>query len=102
MSEGHAGRAARFVANEERVHWHDRALWHVRAKRDAARASVPEWEELRERARQIKAHALSRLADYLEEFETNAQQLGVTVHCSLLYISPIPRDRTRPPMPSSA
>lgn len=32
--------------------------------------TLPEWETLREKASQIKAHTLSRLADYLEEFES--------------------------------
>ena len=37
---------------------------------------VPEWEALREAAAGIKAHTLSRLADYLEEFERNATANG--------------------------
>jgi L-lactate dehydrogenase complex protein LldF len=55
-------------------------LWFVRAKRDKAARSLPEWELLRETASQIKAHAISRLADYLEEFERNAARLGAKVH----------------------
>jgi len=69
-----------FTANDQRAHWHDQALWFVRAKRDRQAASVPEWETLRERASQIKTHCLSRLSDYLAEFEENAQRLGATVH----------------------
>jgi L-lactate dehydrogenase complex protein LldF len=42
--------------------------------------AIPEWERLRETAAQIKAHTASRLADYLEEFERNAQRLGAQVH----------------------
>ncbi len=76
----HAARAAAFVADEPRTHWHDGALWFVRAKRDKAARSLPEWELLRETASQIKAHAISRLADYLEEFERNAARLGAKVH----------------------
>ncbi|HVX62709.1 MAG TPA: LUD domain-containing protein, partial [Pirellulales bacterium] len=76
----HATRAAEFVADEPRTHWHDGALWFVRAKRDKAAHSLPEWELLRETASQIKAHAISRLADYLEEFERNAARLGAKVH----------------------
>jgi L-lactate dehydrogenase complex protein LldF len=49
-------------------------------RRDQAAAQVPEWEELRELASQIKEHTLSNLAHYLEEFEKNAQANGVTVH----------------------
>ncbi len=76
----HPERAARFVADDARLHWHDRAVWFVRDKRDVARSFVPEWEELRNLGSQIKAHTLSRLADYLEEFEKNATALGAHVH----------------------
>ena len=76
----HAALAAAFVQNEPRMHWHDGALWFVRAKRDRAVNAVPEWETLRETASQIKAHTMSRLADYLEQFEENATRLGAQVH----------------------
>lgn len=72
--------AEKFVANDSRAHWHDQALWFVRAKRDKIAATLPEWEELRLRASQIKLHAMSRLADYLEEFERNAIRLGAKVY----------------------
>ncbi len=77
---GHPQKAAEFVADDERLHWHDRAVWFFRQKRDAARDFVPEWEELRALASQIKAHTVSRLADYAEEFEKNATAAGATVH----------------------
>jgi L-lactate dehydrogenase complex protein LldF len=76
----HAARASAFVADAERAHWHDRALWLVREKRDRATRSVPDWEELRSEAAAIKRHALSRLADLLEEFERNAVARGAEVH----------------------
>jgi L-lactate dehydrogenase complex protein LldF len=76
----HADRAALFVANDARMHWHDQALWHVRSKRDRAAGSVPEWEALRTQAAAVKAHTLSRLADLLAAFERNATRLGVVVH----------------------
>ena len=76
----HAAEAAAFVANEERLHWHDQALWFVRAKRDRAAHSVPEWERLRETASQIKRHTLANLAEYLEQFESRALQMGARVH----------------------
>jgi L-lactate dehydrogenase complex protein LldF len=78
--KSHAEAAARFVADDARVHWHDEALWFVRMKRDRQAAAVPEWEELRAAAAGIKMHALSRLADYWEEFEKNAIANGVHVH----------------------
>jgi L-lactate dehydrogenase complex protein LldF len=77
---GHPESAALFVRDDDRVHWHDQALWFVRQKRDAGARSVPDWEELRARAQAIKAHTLSRLADYLEEFERNATRAGAVVH----------------------
>jgi L-lactate dehydrogenase complex protein LldF len=76
----HAERAARFVADDARAHWHDRALWFVREKRDRASAAVPDWEALRTEAAEIKRHALSHLADLLEEFERNAAARGARVH----------------------
>jgi L-lactate dehydrogenase complex protein LldF len=76
----HPDTAAEFVANDSRAHWHDQSLWFVRAKRDKMAASLPEWEELRERAAGIKLHTMSRLADLLEEFERNATRLGAKVH----------------------
>src|SRR3954462_7395575 len=76
----HADDAAKFVANIDRAHWHDQALWFVRVKRDRMANSLPEWETLRETAGAIKAYVVSHLADLLEEFERNAQKLGVHVH----------------------
>jgi L-lactate dehydrogenase complex protein LldF len=80
MVTDHPTLAAEFIANRERAHWHDQALWFVRVKRDRMARAIPEWERLRDTAAQIKAHTASRLADYLEEFERNAQRLGATVH----------------------
>ncbi len=77
---GHAEKSAAFVADEDRAHWHDQSLWFVRSKRDRQASSIPEWEALREAASAIKTHTLSRLADYLEEFERNAIANGIQVH----------------------
>ena len=76
----HPARAAEFVADDARAHWHDESLWFVRTKRDKQVAAVPEWERLRELAGQIKRHSVTRWADYLEEFERNATALGAKVH----------------------
>ncbi|MCA9197140.1 MAG: lactate utilization protein [Planctomycetales bacterium] len=76
----HAKEAKEFIESRGRATWHDSALWFVRAKRDKAAQSLPEWEILRETASQIKQHTASRLADYLEKFEANATRLGATVH----------------------
>ncbi len=76
----HAAAATRFIADEARTDWHDGALWHVREKRDRASQAVPEWEALRELASQIKDHTLSRLDEYLAEFEAQATANGLHVH----------------------
>lgn len=76
----HPTAAAAFVADRERVHWHDTALWFVRAKRDKAAQSLAEWEALRETASRIKLHMIGRLDAYLEQFEAHATRLGAHVH----------------------
>jgi L-lactate dehydrogenase complex protein LldF len=76
----HPEAATQFLKDKERVQWHNEALWFVRYKRDKAVNDVPEWEELRELASQIKDHTLSRLDEYLQAFEAKAQQNGVIVH----------------------
>ena len=76
----HAIKAAEFIDNEERMKWHDAALWLVRSKRDNATHGIPEWEQLRSTASQIKDNVLSHLDQYLEEFEAKATKNGVQVH----------------------
>jgi L-lactate dehydrogenase complex protein LldF len=76
----HPEEAAKFVANDERMHWHDKALWFVRQKRDVASKGIPEWEKLREYANSIKTHTMHKLDFYLEEFEKNAIKKGIKVH----------------------
>ena len=76
----HAAAAAAFTRDVPRTDWHDDALWFVREKRDGAAATVPDWEELRQRASSIKEHALSHLDEYLEQFEAQAIRNGIHVH----------------------
>jgi L-lactate dehydrogenase complex protein LldF len=76
----HPEKARAFVLDDERAHWHDKALWFVRVKRDRGAATVPEWEALRTAAEGIKAHTLSRLGEYLEAFERKAVANGIQVH----------------------
>lgn len=78
--KSHAELAAKFNQDEERVNWHDGALWWIRQKRDKLSKQIPEWEELRESASQIKSHLLSNLHNYLLEFESNLQKNGIKVH----------------------
>ncbi len=76
----HPQKAKEFVANDERMHWHDTALWFVREKRDKASKSIPEWEQLRTFADKIKSHTMANLDKYLLEFEKNANAKGIKVH----------------------
>ncbi|NME68747.1 lactate utilization protein B [Flammeovirga aprica] len=78
--KNHPSGAKAFNKNPERVSWHDKALWFVREKRDKATHGIPEWEELREIASQIKAHTLSHLDKYLLQFEEQAKANGIHVH----------------------
>lgn len=80
VSSGHPAAADRFVANGERAHWHDQALWFVRSKRDKAAATVPEWETLREQASRIKQYTLAHLDQLLQKFEQQAMLRGAVVH----------------------
>lgn len=78
--ERHSDAAARFLKDKARAKWHDETLWFVRERRDKAAHSLDEWEALREAASKIKEHTLSRLDDYLIEFEKRATENGVHVH----------------------
>ena len=82
----HAEASSEFIAASDHIEFHDRRLWDLRTKRDRATAAIPEWEELRTLASQIKEHTLTHLADYLEQFERQAQANGATVHLSLIHI----------------
>ncbi|HEX8607767.1 MAG TPA: lactate utilization protein B [Pedobacter sp.] len=76
----HATLAETFIKDEERVNWHDGALWYIREKRDIASKQIPEWEQLREAASKIKSNVLSNLHEYLLQFEANLTKNGVIVH----------------------
>ena len=76
----HAEASSKFIRAKDHLDFHDKRLWDLRKKRDREAASLPEWEELRALASAIKEHTLTHLADYLEEFERNAQKNGATVH----------------------
>lgn len=76
----HAGAAASFLADEAHLAFHDARLWDMRQKRDAQMHLLPEWQELRTLASQIKEHTLANLAEYLQQFEDNATRNGIRVH----------------------
>jgi L-lactate dehydrogenase complex protein LldF len=79
-TKDHASLAGAFIKDEERVDWHDGALWYIREKRDIAAKQIPEWEQLREAASMIKSNVISNLHEYLLQFEAKLKQNGITVH----------------------
>ena len=76
----HAQAAGEFLKDRKQAAWHDETLWMVRHKRDLMAHSVPEWEDLREAASQLKLYSNSHLEQLLEEFERNATRNGAVVH----------------------
>ncbi len=76
----HPENAVEFLKDQAKAKWHDETLWFVRDKRDRISKTIPEWEELRELASQIKDNVLANLGDYLEDFERNAQKNGIQIH----------------------
>jgi iron-sulfur cluster protein len=75
-----ARNALSFLEDETHEHAFDKLIWGLRERRDAAAREVPEWEQLRTLASQIKEHTLSHLGHYLELFEARATRNGVQVH----------------------
>jgi L-lactate dehydrogenase complex protein LldF len=76
----HAEASSKFIAATSHVEFHDRRLWDLRGKRDREAHGIAEWETLRELASGIKAHTLTHLAHYLQEFERHATASGMVVH----------------------
>jgi L-lactate dehydrogenase complex protein LldF len=75
-----ARNALAFLEDDTHEHAFDTLIWGLREQRDTAAREVPEWEELRTLASQIKEHTLSNLAHYLELFEERATRNGAHVH----------------------
>ncbi|MCD7899400.1 MAG: lactate utilization protein [Bacteroides sp.] len=80
MSTKHAKAAERFIANKEQEQWHNQTLWFVRQKRDNLVMNIPEWEELRNLAHQIKMHTATHLDTYLIQFTDQAAANGIIIH----------------------
>ena len=80
MSTQHSKAAELYLQQPKVALHHDQTFYGVRQKRDRMAQNLPEWEDLREVASQIKKHTISHLADYLEQFEQNATKNGVHVH----------------------
>lgn len=58
----------------------DRATGRFQTMRLNALASLPDADAVRDRARQIRAHTLSRLDEYLERFAERVEEAGGHVH----------------------
>ncbi|MDE5831496.1 MAG: lactate utilization protein [Desulfovibrio sp.] len=69
-----------FINKREHRESHDRCLWAARMRRDTVAASIPQWEEMRALASDIRKHVLSNLDQYLEQFAKNAESNGFHVH----------------------
>lgn len=80
MSTLHSKAAKTFNKDAEKTTWHDQTFWALRSKRDDMARDLPEWENLREHASEIKKHTLTHLADYIEQFTACLEQNGVIVH----------------------
>lgn len=71
---------AEFIADTPHRVSHDRCLWEARMRRDRTASRIPEWEEMRALASQIKLHTLSHLDSYLGQFEEKLTANGIHVH----------------------
>ena len=80
MSTSHAKQAEAYLQNDAVATRHDATFYGVRQKRDKMAQALPEWEQLRDAASQIKKHTVTHLADYLEQFAARAEANGVHVH----------------------
>ena len=58
----------------------DRTTERFTLNRVAGLASLPDADAVRDRARSIRLHTLSRLDEYLEQFEANVTSVGGQVH----------------------
>jgi L-lactate dehydrogenase complex protein LldF len=72
--------ASRALANGQMRRTVRHATDVIRGKRATVVHEMPDWEQLREAARQIKGHTLRHLGSYLREFEANCERSGGRVH----------------------
>jgi L-lactate dehydrogenase complex protein LldF len=73
--------AARIALGDDQLRRNMRnATTTIRDKRARVVAEVPDWEELREAGRAIKADVMQRLDDYLLQFEESVRAAGGQVH----------------------
>jgi L-lactate dehydrogenase complex protein LldF len=79
-AEGFPKAARRELANVQLRSNLRNATDTIRDKRARVVAELPDWEELREAGRAIKADVLARLDDYLLQFEASVEAAGGHVH----------------------
>lgn len=73
--------AARTLLRDSQIRKNVRHATHViQAKRARVVEELPDWQQLRESGRQLRAHTLRHLDFYLEEFERNCTAAGGHVH----------------------
>ncbi len=73
-------RAQRALADKNKVAAVAKATNTISERRAGALEEVPDWQSWRSRARDLKAHVLENLPQYLEQFEERATARGVKVH----------------------
>ena len=76
----HPVAARQLVDDLARTSWHDKAVWHVRAKRDAAVSEVADWQALRHHAQAVRRYGLEHLDELIAQFAKNASSHGVVIH----------------------
>jgi L-lactate dehydrogenase complex protein LldF len=80
MTEAFPTAARRELANAQLRTNLARATTTIRGKRARVVAELPDWEELREAGRAIKADVMANLGGYLEQFEAAVEAAGGHVH----------------------
>jgi len=80
MSAALDRRALELLPAGPRLVSHDAAVFALREKRDVAARAEPDFERLRDHAREAKAFALDHLDLNLERFEARATAAGACVH----------------------
>jgi L-lactate dehydrogenase complex protein LldF len=68
------------LANDQLRHNVHNATGIIRAKRALRVEEMPDWQQLRQTASEIKAHTLAHLDHYLIQFERNCEKAGGKVH----------------------
>jgi L-lactate dehydrogenase complex protein LldF len=72
--------AKKLVADTQLRHNVRHAMDVIQTKRANVVAEMPDWQELREAAHQIKEHTLRHLDSYLQQFEKACVEAGGNVH----------------------